>query len=272
MMHLFKQKFANDDPDEAYEQIKYSASLPELINWIEDFEISNTRYSKADKQLARNLKLNGKIIHGLVTEDHRDSWVNMSLESMYYALSAELAKINQALRNDPNWQPLKQGTTTGEIDSLSYDGARMIHDYMDTDSYSALSRYGITLTDIENDTGSFAGYPDSVKKVIKAIYNTFKTYKADGRQDEVKTVLKAIAATAPEESVAVIDPDTGNTVAKLYSADFKILVTNVLKKIIEEPIKLSQSFVDAWTKVMEIVAPENLSDDELVALAAALNS
>lgn len=272
MMHLFKQKFANDDPDEAYEQIKYSASLHDLINWIEDFEISNTRYSKADKQLARNLQLNGKIIRGLVTEDHRDSWVNMSLESMYYALSAELAKINQALRNDPNWQPLKQGTTIGEIDSLSYSGARMIYNYMDTDSYSALSHYGITLTDIENDTGDFAEYPDSVKKVIKAVYNTFKTYKADGRQDDVKAVLKAIAATAPEESVAVIDPDTGNTVAKLYSADFKILVTNVLKKIIEEPIKLSQSFVDAWTKVMEIVAPENLSDDELVALAAALQS
>jgi hypothetical protein len=263
MMHTFKQKFASENPDEAYEQIKYSVSLHELINWIEDFEISNTRYSNADKQLARALKLNGREIHGLVTEDHRDAWKDMSLESMYYALSAELAAINTSLRNDPNWRPIKAGSTTGEIDGLALKGASLIYGYMDTNAYSELDSYGITLDDIEADTGDFSKYPAPAKKIIKLVYDTFKSYKADNRQADVKKVLDDIAASGPEESVTIKHPDTGAKIVTLYSADFKIVISNLLKKIIEEPIKLPQSFVDAWTKVMQIVPPENLSDEAL---------
>ena len=79
-------------------------------------------------------------------------------------------------------------------------------------------------------------------------------------------MLEYIAASEPEAPVAVLNPDTGTKVATLYTADFKALVANLLKKIIEEPVKLSQSFVDAWTKVMQIVPPENLSNEDLLDL------
>jgi hypothetical protein len=190
----------------------------------------------------------------------------MSLETMYKNLSDELIQINNALRNDPNWQPTKPGTS--EVDELTYKSAKMIYDYLDPDSYSILSNYGITLQDIENDTGDFAEIPNVFKKVLKTVYDTFKTFKADNRQNDIKKILKDIAATAPEEHVSIIHPDTGATVVTLYSADFKALVSNLLKKIIEEPIKLPQAFIDAWTKVMQIVGPLDLSNKELDTIIA----
>ena len=264
LMHVFKQSFAKSDPEEAYEQIKYSSSMHELLNWIEDFEISNKRYSDADKAIARKIKLNGREINGLVTEDHREKWLDMSLETMYNQLHNELIKINSEIRNNPNWRPTrinKKGEE--ETDGLSYQGASMIHDYLDTESYSVLSQYGISLLDIEKESGTFKKLPDVMKRVLKTVYGVFKTYKTDNRQADIKKVLSDIAATAPEDEVHVIHPDTGEIVVTLYSADFKALVSNLLKKIIEEPIKLPQAFVDAWTKVMQVVGPMDLSNEEL---------
>jgi hypothetical protein len=267
MMHVFKQSFAKNNPDEAYEQIKYSANLHELLNWLEDFEISNERYSAADKQVARALKLNGRVISGLVTEDHRE-WSTMSLETMYKNWSDELAKINNELRSNPNWQPTKPNSSA--IDNLTYKSAKLIYDYLDTEAYSILDEYGITLEDIENDTGDFSEIPAVLKRVLKNVYKAFKTFKEDGKQNDVKKVLATIAATAPEEPVDIIRPDTGEVVETLYSADFKALVSNLLKKIIEEPVQLSQAYVDAWTKIMEIVAPQEPSEEELLQILSAL--
>ena len=68
MMHKITEKYGKD----GYTRIKMSHSLHRLLNIIEDFEISNTRYSEADKIIVRNMMLNCKLIGGLVTEDIRD--------------------------------------------------------------------------------------------------------------------------------------------------------------------------------------------------------
>ena len=273
MMHVFKTIHANDDPDGAYEQIKYSWNLHRLLNWIEDFEISNERYSNADKKIARELKLNGRTIHGLVTEDHRGGWVDKSLESMYKALAAEVEQINDSIRNNPLWQPVD---SKGKVDSLSYESASMISKYYDPDSYSNLAAYsenGVSLDDIANDSGDFKDFPDVIKKVAKTFYDAFKDYGTDSDKiEKVKTVLKQIAASKPDEKVVINHPDTGNKVGVLYTADFKALVSDILKKIIEKPIKLSPAYVDAWTQIMEIVGPEGLSNDELDALIMGLTT
>jgi hypothetical protein len=265
MMHVFKELHANDDPEAAYEQIKYSWNLHTLLNWLEDFEISNERYTTADKQIARNLELNGRVINGLVTEDHRGGWVDLPLEQMYDQLTAELEQINDKIRNDPNWQPVN--STTGKVDGLARETASMIAGYYDPDSYSSLAAYsenGLTLENIRDNSGDFKKFPEIVKKIAKAFYDAFKDYGQDDDQiAKVKAVLSKIATSAPNEKVVITNPDTGDTVGALYTADFKALVSDILKKIIEKPVQLSQAFVDAWTKVMEIVAPENLSNDAL---------
>ena len=43
-------------------------------------------------------ELNGEIISGLITEEHRQSWQNLSVEAMYEELSKELIKINSDIR------------------------------------------------------------------------------------------------------------------------------------------------------------------------------
>lgn len=68
MMKLMIDKYGED----GYTRIKMSQSIHNLFNILEDFEISNTRYSKADKEIVRHMILNCREIGGLVTEDHRD--------------------------------------------------------------------------------------------------------------------------------------------------------------------------------------------------------
>jgi hypothetical protein len=272
LMHVFKTMHANDDPDGAYEQIKYSWNLHTLLNWIEDFEISNERYTAADKKVARALELNGRTIHGLVTEDHRAGWVDMPLETMYKQLAGEIEQVNDNIRNNPLWRPVD---AKGKIDGLSYESASMIAKYYDPDSYSNLAAYsenGVSLNDIANDSGDFKDFPDVVKKVAKAFYEAFKDFGTDDNKiAKVKTVLKQIAASKPDEKITINHPETGAKVGVLYTADFKALVSDILKKIIEKPIKLSPAYVEAWTKVMEIVGPEELSNDELDILMSQLN-
>lgn len=68
--------------------VKY-LSDPELSNIAGDFEISNRGYTDADKATARSIKLNGKILKGLVTELDRPGWEDLSFEEMYKRLLEE---------------------------------------------------------------------------------------------------------------------------------------------------------------------------------------
>lgn len=52
--------------------MKLSGTLHALDNVIADFEISNKRYTKEDKETVRNMVLNHRVIGGLVTEDFRN--------------------------------------------------------------------------------------------------------------------------------------------------------------------------------------------------------
>ena len=53
-------------------KVNQSESLSQLWNVIMDDEISNKKYTDEDKKTVRNMWLNGRLIGGLVTEDHRD--------------------------------------------------------------------------------------------------------------------------------------------------------------------------------------------------------
>ena len=57
-------------------------SIHELSNIAADFEISNRGYTNEDKKTARNLRLNGEVVGGLVTEDGHPDWVDLTYEEM----------------------------------------------------------------------------------------------------------------------------------------------------------------------------------------------
>lgn len=67
MARQMKQKYGGKSGT----RLSLSKSLHEINNIIEDFEISNTRYTTEDKQIVKNMYLNGELIGGLVTEDYR---------------------------------------------------------------------------------------------------------------------------------------------------------------------------------------------------------
>ena len=83
-----------------YDKIAKSVSIHTLINILEDDEISNTRYTDEDKETVRNIWLNGNIISGLVTEDHRPEWQDLTLEEMCDKLEEEIANITAAINSN----------------------------------------------------------------------------------------------------------------------------------------------------------------------------
>ena len=82
LTHMQRQKAFHKNND------KY-LSDNEISNIAGDFEISNKGYTDADKATARSIKLNGKILKGLVTELDRPGWENLSFEEMYQKLLEE---------------------------------------------------------------------------------------------------------------------------------------------------------------------------------------
>lgn len=90
------------------------------FNIAADYEISNRGYTDADKETIRNIKLNGKTLSGLVTEDEHPDWTNMSVEQMYDELNELMQQQNQQMQQQ-NQQQNQQGQQ-GDQSEDSADG------------------------------------------------------------------------------------------------------------------------------------------------------
>ena len=278
LMYVFKKLHA-DDPDEAYEHIKYSASLHEILNCIEDFEISNKRYTAADKQIVRNMQLNGNLIQGLITEEHRDSWQNMSLEDMYNELSAELIQINSDIRSDPDWAPTDNNKYWGDPDMLKYQGAVLIKKYSDPMSPSGIK----APIDVFIKSKTFKKFADIYKELITNLYTVFKDFTSDSDKNKLIKIISDIAITGPQEAFKVKHPDTGELICTLYTPEDKMLASNVLKNlsgnINYDPLKFkikrktnSQEYKDAWNKVVKTLDSQKFDDETLKQLRDAISN
>ena len=276
MMHIFKKLHAND-PDDAYERIKYSASLHTLLNIIEDFEISNRRYSSADKQIVRNMQLNGEVIGGLVTEEHRN-WEKMSLEQMYEELSNELIKINSAIRSNPYWQP-KQGSKIGTIDPIEYKTAEAISKYKDYMQPSSIK----APIDTFMKTNTYNRWPETFKKLVKNIYEAFKDFTSDTDKQTILDIIKSISETSPQEAFDVITPTPADAISTLYTPEDKMITNDILKNLAGNinynPQKFnikrktnSQEYKDAWNNVMKQLDSSKFDDEVLKQLQDAINN
>jgi hypothetical protein len=277
LMYVFKKLHAND-PDEAYEHIRYSASLHEILNFIEDFEISNKRYSNADKKIVRTMQLNGQVIGGLVTEDHRSSWENMSLEAMYDELSKELIQINSEIRSDPSWKPLKDGTYN-EVDMFKMKGAQIIKAYSDFMKPSSIR----APMDIFIKSKAFNNYASIYKNLVTSLYDELKDLTSDADKTLLLNIVEDISLTGPQESFDVIHPHNGNVICTLYTPEDKMLASDVLKNmggnINYNPQKFSikrktnsQEYKDAWNKIVKTLDNKKFDDDVLTQIRDAINN
>ena len=278
LMHVFKRLHKND-PDEAYEHIKYSASLHHILNIIEDFEISNKRYTDADKKIVKAMTLNGRLISGLITEEHRQSWASMPLEVMYNELSNELIAINSAIRSDPDWHPTTNNQAWGAIDQIKVEAAKIITSYTNIMKPSGIR----APIDVFIKSSYFNKYADIYKKLITTIYEAFKDFTTDAEKQQLLDVVKDIANTSPQETFDITNPKTGEIIITLYTPEDKLLASEVLKNlggnINYDPLKFnvkrktnSQDYKNAWNKVVSTLDKKQFDDETLGQVLAAINN
>lgn len=276
LMYVFKKLHAAD-PDEAYGQIKYSSSLHTLMNIIEDFEISNKRYSAEDKDIVRNMMLNGRVIGGLVTEDHR-GWEKLSLEDMYNELSLELIKINSDIRSDPAWQP-KNGSKPGTIDMIEFHGAKAVSVYKDVMRPSGIK----APIDIFMKSKVFKNWPEAIKNIVVKVYEAFKDFTSDQDKQTLLDIITDISVTAPQETFEVVQQKTNDKVCTLYTPETKMIAADILKNlsgnINYNPQKFnikrktnSQEYKNAWNKIVKSLDSSKFDDETLKQIRDAIKN
>ena len=276
LMHVFKKLHASD-PDNAYEHIKYSASLHEILNIIEDFEISNKRYSAEDKKIVKAMMLNGQVIGGLVTEDHR-GWDKLSLEAMYDELSNELIQINSDIRSNPYWEPIKAGTYN-QVDLIKLKGSEMIAKYQDGMAPSAIR----APLDIFIKSKTFAKYAKIYQDLIITIYEGFKDLTSEAEKQSLLDIVKSVSLTGPQEAFDVQHPVTGEVICTLYTPEDKVLACAALKNlggnINYNPLKFnvkkktnSKEYKDAWNAVVKTLDKKQFDDETLKQIRDAIEA
>lgn len=285
LMHVFKRLHKNN-PDEAYEHIRYSSSLHQILNIIEDFEISNKRYTDADKKIVKAMTLNGREISGLITEEHRANWANMPLEAMYNELTNELIALHSAIRSDPYWQPRSRFEKGERIyDPIDVTGSGSVKSTRAIATYrDVMKPSGIRAPiDIFIKSKHFSRYADIYKKLITAIYDAFKDFETDAEKQSLLDIVKNIASTSPQETFDIISPKTAEVVTTLYTPEDKTLANEVLKNIggniNYDPLKFnikkktnSKEYKDAWNKVVKTLDKKKFDDEILNQVLDAINN
>ena len=288
MMHVFKKLHA-DDPDEAYEHIRYSASLHTLLNIIEDFEISNKRYSSEDKKIVRAMQLNGRVIGGLVTEDHR-GWDKLPLEAMYDELSKDLIRINSEIRSNPYWQPRSKIENNKRVyDPIDMTGSGATEDTSVIAIYRNVMRPSSIKAplDLFIKTKTFSKWAKIYQKLVNDLYHNISDDPARALSDNEKTKLldlvTEIATTAPHEKFEIVSPITAEVVCTLYTPEDKMIANDVLKNmagnINYDPLKFkvkrkinTQEYKDAWNKVVKELDSKKFDDETLKQLRDAIEA
>lgn len=80
-------------------------------NYIKDLEISNRGYTDSDKEIVRNLIIDGMEFPGLITDELEPEWVGMSVEEMMDAVEKQIKEEEEEIQKD-----LANGIIRGKFD------------------------------------------------------------------------------------------------------------------------------------------------------------
>lgn len=240
--------------EEQYIHVKFSDSLHRLWNILEDDEISNTRYTAQDKVLVRNLLINGETISGLVTEDHRSGWENMTLEQMYQTVKEDDAvTIN-------NWSDPKNAARVFSDDIILSHLAQSKVMYADTKSPSELQ----VSPEVFLKSRSFKEYPEHVRKIITDLYDGFPESQTNetGISVKITKAIQDIASSSPVEYVNV-QTSTGDYV-QIVTPEEKWLAVQFLKAMLQAPgSNYTKDQRDAYNDAIRTYDNDAYSDEDL---------
>lgn len=286
MLAKFKKEIA-DDPEYS-KHISNSRSLHSLLNWLKDFEISNKRYTDEDKKIVRNMILNGKLIGGLVTEEHREEWKDAPLEEMYDAWSKELEELKNEVRFYAAWSDkadfgwTKEDGLTQESKALFYYVNRKIDDYNYINISSTLDKtidafidnkalFHFFPFDTENKPCIvlFKGLPDTWQEVVKNAYDLFSD-RITMTSQEAKKYIDEINDSSPKEEVAFLSPTTGEVLFKIYVPEEKLLVGDMIRFYLSIDYYTAED--EKWYKrTMNALNDFKYSDEDLKKILKAID-
>lgn len=235
MMHKIVEKYG----ETGHSKIKMSMSIHDLLNCIEDFEISNRIYTAEDKQTVKNMWLNGKVIGGLVTDSDRPGWEKMTVEEMHDELVKEIAKADAALRKvlagggkPDDILDTQIGRRVAHYTKMYQDTERPsainmpIKDFMQTNYFKALEKNDKDMADL------IKALEDSYQSVYKENESKPATLKKALEKVEktAKNLLNTIAKSNVYEAVNLVDLNTGKKLEPaIYTPEDKQFIMEVIK-------------------------------------------
>lgn len=283
MMQMITKKYGK----EGWTHIKVSQSLHELMNIIEDFEISNKRYTKADKIAVRNMLLFGRLIGGLVTEDHREDWKDLSVVEMYKELCAEIDQIQKKVLDSWKYYDGKGIPTENDYydknDGLKTNIKHTLYIYTginnptnflgDLDKFiKGKAYYHFFPKDQMTESGqvrpcmaTFKVLPEPWQNTIKAVREEFYDNANYVKQDLRDRILE-IAQTNPTRVYDLKDKN-GGLVVKLYTPEEKLFAGDALKAC----IPTLENYQTWFDKAKRVFSDKKYSDQDLQDVLDALD-
>jgi hypothetical protein len=280
MMHKIIEKYGED----GYTRISMSHSLHRLLNIIEDFEISNTRYTDADKIIIKNLVLNGETISGLITEQIRGGWAKMSVLEMYEALVEEIESIQQSIL--ARWQVLDLNDIGDNNDYMHVNIKNALY-YADVKAPTNFFAGGIEqflknralyhFFPFDRRLGNgqilpcvvkYSSLPDVYQNIIKDIFEAIQAGYKDTNGNSmyytkqmVRDFIETIAKTSIMEVISLKIPNTNTEFIKLYTPEEKLIAVDTLKALLPT-LELRKTWYDKVMKVMGDESKYSIDDLE----------
>lgn len=269
-------------------RISMSQSLHRLINIIEDFEISNTRYTAADKIVVKNMLLAGREIGGLVTENIRNGWEKLTVLQMFDKLSEEIEGLQQGIL--ASWQALDLNKIGDEEDYMHHNIKNTVALYIDT---KAPTNFMGSVEKYVKDQALYhfwpfdriedgrpvlcivrcSSLPDVFQNVIKDIFNAITAgYKdANGNvmyytKQMAREYLDTVAKSHVLQTVSLTAPNANESFVTLYTPEEKLLATDTLKALIPT-LELRKTWYDKVMRVMDDDSKYSIDDLESVLAA-----
>lgn len=262
-------------------RMSMSIAIHKLLNIIEDFEISNKRYTEADKLIVKNMTLNFEVIGGLVTEEIRKDWQKLSVIEMYDMLSNEIDAIQRSLYW--SWSYGESVAEIGERDQdwLKKNIRNIAYNYADekrpTNFFGEIEKYikdkalyHFAVFDRPNRPCiiKFSTLPENYQNIIKDIYNEITKPENQYTKAMVKELILAVVKSSPFEVTSLKHQTLGHTFSTVYTPEDKFIAVDTLKAMLPT-LELYQTWYDKVKRVLG--DPSKYSTEDLEAVLAALN-
>lgn len=242
-------KLFNEDIPEAH--LKLSSSIHSLMNTIQDFEDNDkVIVTEQDKEVLRGAWLNGKLIHGLITEEHRPEWQHLPFEQMYKELEKEMAANNYSgeLTDD------RSGNLSNDVLNISkykYQGE-------DTE-FDSVEDFRSTL---ERSIKISRGPKEKLFAEWAPIFDEFPNKIKDLTKEELDELIKQIKDSQQMKAVTVTSPKDKSELIKLYTPEEKAFAIEIVE-ITKNKFRYQDDY-DAWyAEVMRKAKAAGLTKEQI---------